>query len=347
MRISRVDIQEFKGLKDFSIDFLDEASKPLSLVVIIGINGAGKSTLLDFIGTPVIVNDRRKGTIEWVDENQAAREAIMPNEAPGLYNLRKGGLVVNFPAEASTADTAGALEECVLKYVDTLIYDHELSPKEAYCKVKEAIADIFKDSENSISFLGISGERKLKFGNEQGEFFGTEGLSSGERKILAKLLPVYFSQTRGKVVLFDEPEDSLHPAWQRELLPALRRAAKENDCQIILATHSPHIIGAAKGEEIRILRRGADGMVVCEHAEEGPFGWEVDSVLRFLQGLDHQRTPEVSDKLDALMSDVKKGMDIAATPHFKEMADLLGPSDPALIALRAEVLRQRRIHEKN
>ena len=49
MRIRSVHIDNFRGLNDFSISFLDEDGKPRPLTVIVGPNMSGKTTILDAI----------------------------------------------------------------------------------------------------------------------------------------------------------------------------------------------------------------------------------------------------------------------------------------------------------
>jgi predicted ATPase len=48
-----------------------------------------------------------------------------------------------------------------------------------------------------------------------------------------------------KVMLIDEPDAHLHPNKQERLIEALERAARQYSTQIILTTHSPHIVRAA------------------------------------------------------------------------------------------------------
>ncbi|MCD8386910.1 MAG: ATP-binding protein [Bacteroidales bacterium] len=351
MKIEEVDIKNMRGLKDFKIDFKDENENPLTLAIIIGVNGTGKTTLLDFIATSIedIKNetDLRSGNILWIESGKSPiSEIVSSHNASTLLNERNNHLIEYYPAEASPQDTSEVLEKYVIDYIDKLVFENDLRAQQGYEKVREYIESIFHDSESNVRFEGISAKRKLRFSNSTGAEFGTENLSSGERKMLAKLLPIYLGEMQGKVLLFDEPENSLHPAWQRELLPALRRASLENDCQIIIATHSPHIIGGAKGEEIRILMREPDGQIVSNSPDDGPFGWEVDSILFYLQGLRQQRTPEVDAKLEKLMDEAMEGKDATQNPLFIELENLLGVSDKGLIGIRAEILRQRR-HEKN
>jgi len=48
-----------------------------------------------------------------------------------------------------------------------------------------------------------------------------------------------------KVMLIDEPDAHLHPDKQERLIETLERAAREYNTQVILTTHSPHIVRAA------------------------------------------------------------------------------------------------------
>ena len=66
-------------------------------------------------------------------------------------------------------------------------------------------------------------------------------LSSGEKQILILLTQALVSSGRPTVYMVDEPELSLHVSWQEKLLESLRDLAERT--QIIVATHSPDIVG--------------------------------------------------------------------------------------------------------
>lgn len=55
----------------------------------------------------------------------------------------------------------------------------------------------------------------------------------------------YLVLFRPKLLLVDEPDAHLHPDKQERLIEALELAASEFDVQVILTTHSPHIVRAA------------------------------------------------------------------------------------------------------
>jgi predicted ATPase len=57
---------------------------------------------------------------------------------------------------------------------------------------------------------------------------------------------------KGAVLMIDEPEISLHPTLQRQVVHQLRQFAREWDMQVILATHSLEVLRAVHESE-RIL----------------------------------------------------------------------------------------------
>ncbi len=70
-----------------------------------------------------------------------------------------------------------------------------------------------------------------------------DSLSSGEQHELVLLYDLLFRVRRGALVLIDEPELSLHVAWQKQFLPDLLEIVEIAELDAILATHSPFIVG--------------------------------------------------------------------------------------------------------
>lgn len=66
--------------------------------------------------------------------------------------------------------------------------------------------------------------------------------STGEQQLLALFYGVLVALPPRCVVLIDEPELSLHVAWQLTLVDDLVKAANMRGSRVILATHSPAII---------------------------------------------------------------------------------------------------------
>ncbi|MFI3154845.1 MAG: AAA family ATPase [Methylococcaceae bacterium] len=65
-------------------------------------------------------------------------------------------------------------------------------------------------------------------------------MSSGEHQILRILVGLVSERAKNSVVLIDEVELHLHPAWQTKLIQVLREDSQSNN-QYIFTTHSPFI----------------------------------------------------------------------------------------------------------
>lgn len=74
----------------------------------------------------------------------------------------------------------------------------------------------------------------------------SEKLSAGEKQMLSFLC--YNTFSKNKVIFIDEPELSLHPDWQRLLIPTLLKQGNNN--QFFIATHSPFIYTKYADKEI-------------------------------------------------------------------------------------------------
>lgn len=82
-------------------------------------------------------------------------------------------------------------------------------------------------------------------------------LSDGEQHLLVifgELLFGRLAQPRG-LLLLDEPENSLHPEWQAALGTTLGRLAANSRRRVLVATHSPIIIGDSWEREISLDKR--------------------------------------------------------------------------------------------
>lgn len=70
-----------------------------------------------------------------------------------------------------------------------------------------------------------------------------DALSSGEQHQLVLFFDLIFRVNSGSLVLIDEPELSLHISWQKSMLDSLIQIATAKSLDIVIATHSPYIVG--------------------------------------------------------------------------------------------------------
>jgi predicted ATP-binding protein involved in virulence len=89
----------------------------------------------------------------------------------------------------------------------------------------------------------ISREHGLQFQTPSGKKLPASSLSSGEQHMLILIYELLFQERRESLLLIDEPEISLHISWQLSFLNDLQRIAEINQNDVLIATHSPQIIG--------------------------------------------------------------------------------------------------------
>lgn len=137
-----------------------------------------------------------------------------------------------------------------LKRIDKLIeynqaYQTEIEGLyEPIEKLKTLINEFFSESKKQLS-ITTQGELKVIFKNgKEAEIFE---LSSGEKQIITMLGHLIFFEEKFKtqkgIFIIDEPEVSLHLAWQEIFVKSIIEASPNT--QFILATHSPAITGDA------------------------------------------------------------------------------------------------------
>ncbi len=103
-----------------------------------------------------------------------------------------------------------------------------------------------------------TGQLELRVMDRNGELrqpLSLDKLSSGEQQLVYLLGLLIFDTQPKQLVLLDEPELSLHPAWQDDFLPLLQQICELNGCYLLMATHSPSLVGD-------------DWNIVCELADQ-------------------------------------------------------------------------------
>lgn len=144
--------------------------------------------------------------------------------------------------------TISLLEEGIFdeKYATALkIYFDDFSEK---YKVFEKLInqlDLFTNIINSrLTFkkLEISREVGLIIRDNDREL-ELNKLSSGEKQEIVLFFDLIFNTDNYDLLLIDEPELSLHVIWQQNFLDDLLKVTHMNDLKVIIATHSPQIIG--------------------------------------------------------------------------------------------------------
>jgi predicted ATP-binding protein involved in virulence len=228
-------------------------------------------------------------------------------------------------------------------YIDQIIYSNEnTAPKLSIQKACEEINSIFEklDLESRLIGLKKDGSRIPIFKNNAGEEFEISGLSSGEKQLFFRIMALKMVEANNSIILIDEPEISIHPAWQQKILKVYENIGENN--QVIVATHSPHIIGSTNKENVKLLIRDEKSkrFVILGYEDIGAAkGTTTERILKDLMGLQTTRDPDIQSKIDYLWDLIKNN--IYETDEFKEefkfLEDLIEPIDEDLVLMKLEI----------
>ena len=90
----------------------------------------------------------------------------------------------------------------------------------------------------------VSSDFGLKVVRHDGRELDLNKLSSGEQQIIVLYYELIFETQDKTILMIDEPEISLHVAWQRTIMEDLKKilSLKNGELYVIVATHSPQVI---------------------------------------------------------------------------------------------------------
>ena len=226
--------------------------------------------------------------------------------------------------------------------------EEDLTMKEITNKVVNEINSIFDILELDVKLKGFSKDEKTMpiFENSAGEEFNINDLSSGEKQLFLRTLSIKMLEPKNSIILIDEPELSLHPKWQQRIIEVYKKIGENN--QIIIATHSPHILGSVSSENIFILYRDENGKIEAKTGDElySSYGQPVERVLKDIMGLESVRTPKIEKDLEELRKLVDE--DKYDTKEFKEkyndLLEILGNTDEDLFLIDMDVKIKQKVN---
>lgn len=213
-------------------------------------------------------------------------------------------------------------------------------------KVFNEINEIFENLSIDVKVEDISqdGRNITLFTNSLGDEFDINELSSGEKQLFLRTLAIKMLNPENSIILIDEPELSLHPKWQQRIVDVYRKIGKNN--QIIIATHSPHILGSVKKENIMLLDKDDDGKIVVKTGNElyNSYGQPTERILEDIMGLKTTRNQEIFDKLEKIREMVNE--DKYETDNFKkeygDLKEILGTMDEDIMLIDMEIQIRRK-----
>lgn len=246
------------------------AEEQSSAVYLIGNNGAGKSLAMRDLAMALALEGHRSfgvsfGTTDRFDRSPRSEPLKSQFTYAGARTLRSGPNV-----RRSLGELGDMVKEiyrsperlaCLEAALETLGFrprqflvpvemnstsDHwerliaDVYPLSALSNTQEEQGDL-----NRWQALP-NGAYKLAFvRRDSPEILVFDSLSSGEQQVLTMVIKIVANVQRSTTVLLDEPEISLHVAWQRQLPHVLRDFSRRLGCSFVVATHSPIVLASA------------------------------------------------------------------------------------------------------
>lgn len=226
--------------------------------------------------------------------------------------------------------------------------EEDLTMKEITNKVVNEINGIFNILELDVKLKGFSKDEKTLpiFENSAGEEFDINDLSSGEKQLFLRTLSIKMLEPKNSIILIDEPELSLHPKWQQRIIEVYKKIGENN--QIILATHSPHILGSVSNENIFILYRNENGKIEAKTGDElySSYGQPVDRVLKDIMELKSLRTPKIEKDLEELrkLVDENKYETDEFIEKYNKLLKILGNTDEDLFLIDMDIKMKQKVN---
>ena len=377
MKIKNLYIENEKRLKNLNINFEND-EKILDVVVLAGVNGTGKTTVLEVIYDYFenFQNDKNKINIEldleeenYINQNNISKETYLNNLIKDSIKKEKTPKVIYVPAEINFQKVKFNLlalyKKRFLNKIDSYIIADipfyiqmriiNTANKESEKKLgnvrDEIIAEIngiFDILDMDTRLIGMSTETTEIlpiFTNLSGDKFDINELSSGEKQLFLRTLAIKMLNPENSIILIDEPELSLHPKWQQRIVDVYRKIGENN--QIIIATHSPHILGSVRKENIMLLDKDDEGKIVVRTGDElyDSYGQPTDRVLKDIMGLETTRNPKVFKLLEEAgeLVDKNEYESEEFKTKYKKLREILGNKDEDLLLMDMDIqIRKKR-----
>jgi predicted ATP-binding protein involved in virulence len=143
------------------------------------------------------------------------------------------------------------VETHIVKLIqEKVIANRNLIPKAVIEQTIGEINQLLEGVSLKTVLVDINSEQPI-FKSFCGPLILSNELSGGEKQLYYKAILFDKLRPQNSMIMIDEPETSLHPTWQQEVLKLYHNIPGNN--QVILVTHSPHIIASIQPDNLFVL----------------------------------------------------------------------------------------------
>lgn len=383
MKIEKIKFNNHKIFDNLEIDFKNKEGNVLNTIVIIGENGSGKTTLLKCIYDSFSID---KLNYDYISENKIELKSTLYTTIVDIsevsmltdsyfqkkifhFNEPK---IVYMPTEINfekinkvdntfkfTPSFQNIVDQNMTQSIPSLIAtkinkeifrNRNKTIGEVIDSVCNDINDIFSIMNLDVKLIGLSEDNETKpiFKNSLGKEFDITELSSGEKQLFLRALSLKFLEVNNSVILIDEPEISLHPQWQRKIINLYESIGENN--QLIIATHSPHVIGNITSDKLRVMVRDNNGIKIVDNDKlSETYGKGIGDILTTTMNLDSLRNDDITKKLNKVYELLNKNL--YDTEEFNDtfnyLRKYLGDLDKDIMRIRLDISIRNRKNAKS
>jgi predicted ATP-dependent endonuclease of OLD family len=312
MYIKEMYISEYKILKDLKIK-LQAPQKNKNIVnVIAGINGTGKTSLLESIVKGLTSVDKNiRLTLDAETDKKRHKNNDLHKLTDSFFEQmsEQGARVIYFASylihqfmPVTQLDTEyyfinqldpekilGHAEYYIREYI--LTHERNSYESDPLKRTREAI-DHFNQYFQEANLLTKLHDLDQKHFNRpvfkqknNDTLVSIDFLSDGERQLYGLIVALMILNPSDSIILIDEPELALHPAWQQIIMSLYAKIGQNN--QFIVATHSPQIIARTPIKHlIFLIKNQISHKIEAMYPKQLPSGIDINSILSEFMGVD-------------------------------------------------------------
>ncbi len=196
-------------------------------------------------------------------------------------------------------------------------------------QIKKLINDINKEVRNNLKDI-IFHKDNDKYCLTKKENF--RNLSSGQYQIIRCIFSLVLTTTPDSLVIYDEPEISLHPEWQSKIIKILMKIIETEDlgndsasnkhATVVIATHSPLITSSFSTSKIKISSYDSNDNSF-KWDDQQYYGWDTNNLLTEHFNLKSARNQEFINKINDLLKSFQDREDDKLKEEYKKLELLL------------------------
>ena len=212
------------------------------------------------------------------------------------------------------------------------------------CRLAEYLYDSDREmiAKNELFLLDIKFRRL-----SDSKLYGIRDLSSGERSFIITILSLAFSLKDKTLILFDEPENSMHPKWQDKITSVIKLIVDNvsPSSVVVIATHSPLVVSSVSNDHVYTMNLPGDFIWEKSHHS----GNNSDTVLKEQFGLVSSRSLNFVLKIQECIKLYTRGENeqfINEMDGLLEMEVIISNGDPLFEAYNTMIELYRRLKEQ-